>query len=161
MLCNTFGVKKRRRSRSCNAQGVVDGTPKWVSCAKEYLLPVKVLSRVFRGKYLEGVREAFEEGKLKWPRHVNGSMDADGLRKWLGPLYRKEWVVYSKRPWVRSLRGARNQRNGYMICIYPEGVVCHSPGSRFAHPGYADRHQHLPRRGYTKARSSPCTTPSG
>jgi len=83
---------------SCDAQGVVDGTPKWVSCAKEYLLPVKVLSRVFRGKYLEGVREAFEEGKLKWPRHVNGSMDADGLRKWLGPLYRKEWVVYSKRP---------------------------------------------------------------
>ena len=101
------------------AQGVVDGTPKWVSCAKGYLLPVKVLSRVFRGKYLEGVCEAFEEGKLKWPRHVNGSMDADGLRKWLGPLYRKEWVVYSKRPWVRSLRGARNQRNGYMILYLP------------------------------------------
>ena len=83
---------------SCDAQGVVDASPQWVSCRKGFFLPVKVLSRVFRGKYLEGLQQAFAAGKLVLPKHRNALTDADAFRKWLSPLYRKEWVVYAKKP---------------------------------------------------------------
>ena len=83
---------------SCNAQGVVDASPKWIACRPGFFLPVKVLSRVFRGKYLEGLLEAFEQGKLVLPPHLNALKTVDAFRRWLSPLYRKEWVVYAKKP---------------------------------------------------------------
>jgi len=83
---------------SCNAKGVVDASPKWVSCKPGFFLPVKVLSRVFRGKYLEGLQQAFADGKLVLPKHLNAIASSDAFRRWLSPLYRKAWVVYAKKP---------------------------------------------------------------
>jgi hypothetical protein len=83
---------------SCNAKGVIDPAPRWVSCRPGFFLPVKVLSRVFRGKYLEGLRKLFEQGKLNLPERWESLTDPLALASWLTPLYRKEWVVYAKRP---------------------------------------------------------------
>jgi hypothetical protein len=83
---------------SCNAQGKIDPSPRWVSCRPGFFLPVKVLSRVFRGKYLEGLRKLFEQGKLNLPERWTALSDPLALANWLTPLYRKEWVVYAKRP---------------------------------------------------------------
>ena len=83
---------------SCDASGKVDAIPKWVSCRKGFFLPVKVLSRVFRAKYLEGLQEAFAEGKLVLPKHLNALTTENAFQRWLSPLYRKEWVVYAKPP---------------------------------------------------------------
>lgn len=83
---------------ACDAQAVVDASPRWIACRKGFFLPVKVLSRVFRGKYLDGLRQLFDAGKLTIPQSCNAIANADGFRKWLTPLYRKEWVVYSKKP---------------------------------------------------------------
>ena len=49
---------------SCNARGIVDATPKWVSCRPGFFLPVRVLSRVFRGKFLDGLRRLAADGRL-------------------------------------------------------------------------------------------------
>jgi hypothetical protein len=57
-----------------------------------------VLSRVFRGKYLQGLQKLFADGKLILPKHLNALTNPDAFRRWLSPLYRKEWVVYAKRP---------------------------------------------------------------
>jgi len=83
---------------SCNAKGVVDDSPRWIACRPGFFLPVKVLSRVFRGKYLEGLQQAVAEGKLTFPRHQSALTDPDAFRRWLSPLYRKDWVVYAKQP---------------------------------------------------------------
>ncbi len=83
---------------SCNAKGVIDASPRWIGCRKGFLLPVKVLSRVFRGKYLAGLQQAFDEGKLVWPKNRNALTEPDAFQRWLSPLYRKDWVVYAKRP---------------------------------------------------------------
>jgi hypothetical protein len=83
---------------SCNPKGVVDASPRWIGCRKGFFLPVKVLSRVFRGKYLAGLRQAFDEGKLVCPKKRTPLNDQAGFQRWLSPLYRKEWVVYAKRP---------------------------------------------------------------
>ena len=69
---------------SCNAKGEVDASPRWVSCRPGFFLPVRVLSRVFRGKFLSGLHALAAAGKLALPN--------------LGPLYAKDWVVYAKPP---------------------------------------------------------------
>jgi hypothetical protein len=73
-------------------------SPKWVSCRPGFFLPVRVLSRVFRGKYLELLRRAFDRGELRFPGKLAPLRDAPAFQRWLTPLYRKDWVVYSKRP---------------------------------------------------------------
>jgi len=83
---------------SCDARGVVDADPRWRSCRPGFLLPVRVPSRVFRGKYLELLRAAFDQGKLRLPGRLEHLADARALARWLTPLYRKDWVVYAKRP---------------------------------------------------------------
>jgi len=69
---------------SCNARSVVDASPRWVSCRPGFFLPVRVLSRVYRGKFLAGLRALAAQGKVPLPD--------------LGPLYAKDWVVYAKPP---------------------------------------------------------------
>jgi len=69
---------------SCNERGEVDASPRWVSCRPGFFLPVRVLSRVYRGKFMAGLRALAAEGKVTLPD--------------LGPLYAKEWVVYAKPP---------------------------------------------------------------
>jgi hypothetical protein len=71
---------------------------KWVAGRRRYLLPVKVLARVFRGKLLATLQRAYEQGKIR----LGGSTAdlADPIR-WgalRDRLYRKDWVVYAKRP---------------------------------------------------------------
>jgi len=78
---------------SCNARGEVDASPGWVSCRPGFFLPVRVLSRVYRGKFLAGLRALHAQGKLKLPALLATSFTA-----WLSPLYAKDWVVYAKPP---------------------------------------------------------------
>jgi hypothetical protein len=51
---------------SCDASGKIEPAPKWVSCRPGFFLPVRVLSRVFRGKYLDGLRRAHRRGELRF-----------------------------------------------------------------------------------------------
>ena len=83
---------------SCAERGVVDAAPRWRSCRPGFLLPVRVLSRVFRGKYLELLRAAFDQGRLRFPGRLQRLADAPAFGAWLTPWYRKDWVVYAKRP---------------------------------------------------------------
>jgi hypothetical protein len=78
---------------SCNARGEVDASPRWLSCRPGFFLPVRVLSRVYRGKFLAGLRALHAQGKLRLPALLEASFTA-----WLSPLYAKDWVVYAKPP---------------------------------------------------------------
>jgi hypothetical protein len=77
---------------SCDAQGDVAASPRWVTCRPGFFLPVRVLSRVYRGKFLAGLRAAYTRGRL------TGFGDADAFGRWLASLTRHEWVVYAKPP---------------------------------------------------------------
>jgi hypothetical protein len=80
---------------SCNARGEVDATPRWMSCRPGFFLPVRVLSRVYRGKFLAGLRTLHARGKLQMPPLLQA---ATAFQSWLSPLYQKDWVVYAKPP---------------------------------------------------------------
>jgi hypothetical protein len=83
---------------SCDAQGTSDESPRWVSCRPGFFLPVHVLSRLFRGKYLDGLRQLHANGKLIFAGKLAALADAKNFAAWLTPLYAKEFVVYAKRP---------------------------------------------------------------
>jgi hypothetical protein len=83
---------------SCNGQGVVDASPRWLACRPGFFLPVRVLSRVFRGKYLARLRQAFDQGQLVFPGKLAALANAAVFARWLTPLCHQDWVVYAKRP---------------------------------------------------------------
>jgi len=83
---------------SCDASGKLDASPRWVACRPGFFLPVRVLSRVFRGKYLDGLRRAHRRGELRCFGQQAALADAAAFHAFLRPLHEKDWVVYAKRP---------------------------------------------------------------
>ncbi len=83
---------------SCDADGALDAAPRWVSCRPGFLLPVRVLSRVFRGQFLDGLGTAFARGKLVFPGRLAALHTPSAFASWLSSLGGKDWVVYSKPP---------------------------------------------------------------
>jgi Putative transposase/Transposase zinc-binding domain len=80
---------------SCGAGGRVEARPRWVACRPGFFLPVRVLSRLFRGKFLALLRQAHARGEL---RPGGGWATAAGFTAWLGRQYAGDWVVYSQPP---------------------------------------------------------------
>lgn len=80
---------------SCNRAGVVDEEPRWRSCRAGFFLPVRVLSRLFRGQFVAGLRAALEQEPLV---AGVGPWSTASLSSWLSSLYESEWVVYSQPP---------------------------------------------------------------
>ena len=74
-----------------------DGT-QWVHTRPTFLLPVKVLSRVFRGKFVAGLTAAYHAGALSFPGDLQRVAEAPAFRAFLRTLYRQDWVVYAKPP---------------------------------------------------------------
>ena len=70
----------------------------WVHPRYSFFLPVKVLSKVFRGKFVAGLKTAFRQGKLRFSGNMQGLGEPKAFHAFLRPLFRQDWVVYSKRP---------------------------------------------------------------
>ena len=78
--------------------GLAVARPRWVAARRRYLLPVRVLSRLFRGKFLAALARAHAHGDLDFPGALAPLAGAGAFRALLDHLYRQEWVVYAKRP---------------------------------------------------------------
>jgi hypothetical protein len=76
-----------------------DGTS-WVACRRGFFLPVRVLSRLFRRRFLEELVARHRAGQLKFFGEQTHLADAKAFTKWLAPLRRCEWVVYAKQPFA-------------------------------------------------------------
>jgi hypothetical protein len=77
----------------------LDGT-RWISCRPKYLLPVKVLSRLFRRLMLEMLLAAHDAGRLQFFGDHAHLADKTAFKAYLAPLHRTKWFVYSKRPFA-------------------------------------------------------------
>ena len=71
---------------------------RWVACRPGFFLPVRVLSRLFRRRFLEELGHAHHAGQLQFFDDDAGLIDAAAFAEWLAPLRECEWVVYAKRP---------------------------------------------------------------
>jgi hypothetical protein len=82
-----------------NAPSVpVAEAPHWVSCRPNWFLSVKVLSRVFRGKYLAALRAAYQAGQLQFAGSTLPLASPTAWGTLVRALYQKDWVVYAKEP---------------------------------------------------------------
>ncbi len=75
----------------------LDGTH-WIGCRESFFLPIKVLSRVFRGKFLELLDAAAKRGTLRFPDSAASWAAPHAWKAWLGQVRGKEWGVYAKAP---------------------------------------------------------------
>jgi hypothetical protein len=75
----------------------LDGTS-WVSCRENFFLPVRVLSRLFRRLLLDKLAAAHKAGELQFFGNHAKLADAKAFTAYLAPLHKRDWVVYSKRP---------------------------------------------------------------
>ena len=73
---------------------------RWVACRPGFFLPVRVLSRLFRRRFLEVLDRAHRDGKLQFFGEHAPLSDASAFAAWLAPLRKIEWVIYAKRPFA-------------------------------------------------------------
>ena len=81
--------------------GISPDGKRWIPCRPDFFLPVRVLSRLFRRLFLEGLEKAFDEGQLKFFSSLQELNHHKALLRYLAPLPKKEWVVYAKKPFAR------------------------------------------------------------
>ena len=75
----------------------LDGT-RWVACKRGFFLHVRVLSRLFRRLFLDGLLALHRAGELAFYGGLEGLAQADAFAAWLKPFRRSEWIVYAKPP---------------------------------------------------------------
>ena len=71
---------------------------RWISSPSHFFLPVKVLSRVFRGKFVAGLRRAFLRERLAFHGECLPLANEKAFAAFLHTLFRQDWVVYAKPP---------------------------------------------------------------
>ena len=80
------------------AGGLSADRKRWIKPRYAFFLPVKVLSRVFRGKFVAALKRAFQDGQLSFHGDLRLLAQPKTFAAWLRTLFRKDWVVYSKPP---------------------------------------------------------------
>jgi hypothetical protein len=80
--------------------GLSSDGERWIGCKPGFFLPVRVLSRLFRRRFLEELGRAHDSGQLQFFGEHAALADATAFADWLAPLRQCEWVVYAKRPFA-------------------------------------------------------------
>lgn len=92
---------------------------RWVPTSRpDYFLPVQVLAALFRGKFLAGVKTAYQTGQLILPESLR---DPASFQALVDRLYGKSWVVYSKPPF-----GSPEQVLAYLACYTHRVAISNS-----------------------------------
>jgi Putative transposase len=78
--------------------GISPDGSRWIDCRKSFFLPVKVLSRLFRRKFLLFLRKAFRKGKLRFDGGLEALAKPPAFEAFCKTVGKKEWVVYAKPP---------------------------------------------------------------
>jgi hypothetical protein len=71
---------------------------RWISSPSNFFLPVKVLSRVFRGKFVAGLRCAFRNHQLAFYGECLPLNNERAFAAFLHTLFQQDWIVYAKQP---------------------------------------------------------------
>src|SRR5438105_5774623 len=73
---------------------------RWVSCRRDFFLPVRVLSRLFRRLFLESLQHTFDSGKLQFFNGLESLRERHAFLQLVDRMKAREWLVYAKRPFA-------------------------------------------------------------
>ena len=97
---------------------------KWIGSRKGFFVPVRVLSALYRGKFLAYLKQAQASGDLVFPGEVSGLKEPGAFRKLLATLYEKSWNVYCKRPFGSAERVVKYfGRYTHRVAISNERII--------------------------------------
>jgi len=82
--------------------GLSPDETEWIPCKKDFFLPVKIISRLFRGKFIAYLKQARQKGKLKFPGKIGHMKENGSFNNLVSELYKQEWVVYCKPPFSNA-----------------------------------------------------------
>lgn len=80
--------------------GLAPDGQRWIACRPGFFLPVRVLSRLFRRRFLEELQRLYNQGQLKFFGEHRALANTQAFAAWMAPLRTCEWVVYAKRPFA-------------------------------------------------------------
>ena len=123
------------------AGGISNKGNRWISSSKKFFIPVKVLSRVFRGKFLSKLKEAYSQGDLKLLGNNLCLKREKNFKQLVDTLYGKQWVVYAKKPFGNAANVLKYLgRYTHRIAISNHRIVSINDGKvRFNWKDYAER----------------------
>ena len=79
---------------------LADDGSRWIAGGRQFLFPVRGLSKMFRAKYLDGLAELLERGPTGLAASVGRAGRGHSRRRWLRRCRKKPWVVYSQAPFA-------------------------------------------------------------
>ena len=79
---------------------LADDGSQWIAGGRQFLFPVRGLSKMFRAKYLDGLTELLQADQLDIPPSLAELAEPGSRRRWLRRLRKKPWVVYSQTPFA-------------------------------------------------------------
>jgi hypothetical protein len=80
--------------------GLAPDGSRWIACRPGFFLPVRVLSRLFRRRFMEELQRLHDAGTLRFFGEHAALAEPAAFKAWLAPLRKCEWVVYAKRPFA-------------------------------------------------------------
>ena len=119
-------------------------TERWVSSRDGFFLPVRVLSRLFRGKFLAQLQRAFERHELEFHGRLRDLEHPKAWESWLEPLRQKPWVVYAKAPFGGPQQVLKYlARYTHRVAISNQRLICFEDGKvTFRWKDYAQGSSH-------------------
>jgi hypothetical protein len=75
---------------------------RWKPCKKDFFIHVKVLSKLFRGKFLAYLKKLRAGNKLIYPGDISQLAAPGAFNALISKLYKKNWVVYCKKPFEKT-----------------------------------------------------------
>lgn len=120
----------------------LDGT-RWINSKKKFFIPVKVLSRVFRGKFLFYFKKAYDSNLLKYTTGIEELLSKNVFQAFKNKLYEKEWIVFCKAPFkspghVLEYLGRYTHR----VCISNNRILSAEDGEvKFKWRDYRDKNK--------------------
>jgi len=120
--------------------GVALEGQQWVHTKEYYLFPVQALSRMFRGKFLAGLKALYDEGKLEFHGQLEPLALASEFAGLLRTAAKENWVVYAKRPFAGPRQVLKYLSNyTHRVAISNRRLLqAHGQSVTFSYRDYAD-----------------------
>ena len=78
--------------------GISADKSKWIDSKENFFLPIRVLSKLFRGLFLSHLKKYYHRSHITIPKSSEELNDPSHFQRFLNTLYAKKWVVYTKQP---------------------------------------------------------------